>query len=155
MTCQQYAFLKNPTNHNLTQNPGIVHLVSCWAVVEATWALDGLLLGDRDDVDWDSVELRIVRQNSIDTHMNRATYAKGLEELFGIGIDLKLSSLALGEIKSRYFWYVLILALTLLLLEFEGNTTDRTTLNTLHQMCGETSNLFQFPVRPYPDYQIW
>jgi hypothetical protein len=33
------------------------NLVAGVSVVEATWALDGLLLGDWDNVDWDRVEL--------------------------------------------------------------------------------------------------
>jgi hypothetical protein len=35
----------------------------------------------------------------------------------------------------------LILALTLLFLELEGDTADGTTLDTLHQMCGVSGDL--------------
>jgi hypothetical protein len=54
----------------------------------------------------------------------------------GIGINLND-----GGVKSRELGNVVILALTLLFLELEGNTTNRTAGNTLHQVGGETSNL--------------
>jgi len=71
------------------------------------------------------------------------TYAEGLEEVLGLGIDIKLSALGvLGEVEGRHFGDVLILALSLLFLELERDTTDGTTLNALHEMGGVTSNLF-------------
>jgi hypothetical protein len=76
------------------------------------------------------------------------TYTKRLEEILGISINLELTSLALGEVQSRNLWDVLILSLTLLFLELEGDTTDWTTLNTLHQVGSVTSNLTQIPVSP-------
>ena len=61
---------------------------------------------------------------------------KGLEQVLGLGIDLDSRG-----IQSRELGDVVILALTLLLLKLEGDTTNGSTLNTLHQMGGETSNL--------------
>lgn len=69
------------------------------------------------------------------------TYAKGLEEVLGLGVDLKLAVLGVLDVESRDLWNVLILALSLLLLELEGDTTDWSTLNALHQVGGVTSNL--------------
>jgi hypothetical protein len=74
--------------------------------------------------------------------MEWKTYTKTLEEILCIGINLEGSGLALAEVKGRDFGNILILSLTLLFLEFEGDTTDGTTLNTLHQMGGVSSNLF-------------
>jgi hypothetical protein len=71
------------------------------------------------------------------------TYTKALEEILCLGVDLELSGLALAEVKSRHFGDVLILSLSLLFLELEGDTTDGTTLNTLHQMGGVAGNLFR------------
>jgi hypothetical protein len=52
-----------------------------------------------------------------------------------------LASFILREVEGRNFGDVLILSLTLLFLKLEGDTTDRTPLDTLHQMCGVTGNL--------------
>lgn len=71
----------------------------------------------------------------------KETYAEALEEILGITIDIKLTRLGLGNIQSRDLGDILILALTLLLLKLEGDTADGTTLDTLHQMGGVTSNL--------------
>lgn len=70
-------------------------------------------------------------------------YTQALEEVLCLNIDIKLSALVLGNIEGRDFGDVLILAFSLFFLELEGDTTDRTTLNTLHQMGGVTGNLFQ------------
>lgn len=71
-----------------------------------------------------------------------ATYAKVLEKVLGLGIDLELAGLGvLGEVESRDLRNVLVLALTLLLLKLEGDTTDGSSLNSLHQVGGVTSNL--------------
>lgn len=75
------------------------------------------------------------------------TYAKVLEEVLGLAVDVELAALGvLGEVESGNLGNVLILALTLLLLKLEGDTADGTTLNTLHEMGGVTSNL-QYPPR--------
>jgi hypothetical protein len=63
------------------------------------------------------------------------TYAHRLEEVLGVGIDIELAGLGLGDIQSRDLGDVLILALTLLLLKLEGDTADGTTLNALHLSC--------------------
>lgn len=65
-----------------------------------------------------------------------------LEEILGLGVDVELAALGvLGEVQSGDLRNELILALTLLLLKLEGDTTDRATLNSLHQVGGVTSNL--------------
>lgn len=69
------------------------------------------------------------------------TYAQALQEVLGVGIDVELAGLGLANIQSRDLRDVLVLALTLLLLELEGDTADGTTLDTLHQVRGVTSNL--------------
>lgn len=71
------------------------------------------------------------------------TYAERLEKVLGLLVNVELTAVAvLGEVESGDFRNVLILALTLLLLKLEGNTADRTTLNTLHQVGGVSGNLF-------------
>lgn len=85
-----------------------------------------LLLGDGDDVDGDRVE----------TH--------ALEEVLGVRVDVQLTTLGvLGEVQGRDLGHVLILAFTFFLLEFERDATDRTTLDTFHQVCGVTRDLFR------------
>lgn len=69
------------------------------------------------------------------------TYAQALQEVLGVGIDVELAGLGLANIQSRDLRDVLVLALTLLLLELEGDTADGTTLDTLHQVRGVTGNL--------------
>lgn len=69
-----------------------------------------------------------------------------LEEVLGLAVDIELAALGvLGEVQSRDLGNVLILALTLLLLKLEGDTADGTTLDTLHQVGGVTSNLYISP----------
>lgn len=65
---------------------------------------------------------------------------KVLEELSSVLIDIQ-STVGVGKVKSRDLRNVLITSLTLLLLELEGDTTDGTLLDTLHQVGGVTSNL--------------
>lgn len=55
-----------------------------------------------------------------------------------LGIKINLN---VGYIQSRDFGHVIVLALALLLLQLERDATDGTTLDTAHQMCGETGNL--------------
>ena len=65
-----------------------------------------------------------------------------LEQVLGLGIDLQLAVVGvLGEVESGDLGDVLVLALTLLLLELEGDTADRALLDTLHQVGGVTGNL--------------
>ena len=70
-------------------------------------------------------------------------YSEALEEILCLNIDIELSALVLGNIEGRDFGDVLILAFSLFFLELEGDTTDGATLNTLHEMGGVPSNLFQ------------
>lgn len=97
-------------------------LVAARAVAESSLAtLGSLSLGDGDDVDGDGLE------------------AKVLEQVLGLVVDIQLASL--GEVESGNLGDELVLALTLLLLKLEGDTTDGSTLNTLHQVGGVTGNL--------------
>ena len=74
--------------------------------------------------------------------VGRGTYAHGLEKVLGLLVDVEHAALAvLGEVESRDLGDVLVLALTLLLLELEGDTADGTTLNALHQVSGVAGNL--------------
>lgn len=67
-----------------------------------------------------------------------------LKEVLGLDIDVELAAFrVLGEVESRNFGHVLILAFSLLLLKLEGDTTDGTTLDTLHQVGGVASNLYK------------
>lgn len=78
------------------------HLRAAWTVVEATGALDDLLLRDSDDVGGDAVE----------TH--------ALEQVLGLLVDVERARLAvLSEVESGDLGDVLILSLTLLFLELE------------------------------------
>ena len=70
------------------------------------------------------------------------TYAEGLEEVLGLLVDIESTRLGvLGEVESGDLGDVLVLALTLLFLELERDAADGTTLDTLHQVRGVTSNL--------------
>lgn len=84
-------------------------------------SLGNLSLRDWDNVDGDGIETEV------------------LEKILGLAVDVQLASLR--EVEGRNLRNVLILALTLLLLKLEGDTTDGTTLNTLHQVGGVASNL--------------
>ena len=65
-----------------------------------------------------------------------------LEQVAGLEVDVQTTLVVeLGEVESGDLGNVLILALTFLLLKLEGDTTDRTTLDTAHQMRGVTGNL--------------
>lgn len=65
-----------------------------------------------------------------------------LQEILSLNIDIELAGLGvLGEVESGDLRDVLILTLTLLFLQLEGDTTDGSSLNSLHQVRGVTSNL--------------
>jgi hypothetical protein len=51
-----------------------------------------------------------------------------------VAVDLKG---VVGGVKSRDLGNIVVLTLTLLFLQLEGNATDRTLLDTLHQVGGE------------------
>lgn len=125
------------------------------AVAEAAaTTLLGLLLDNVDNVDGDSVELfggshvsnhnppRHQHLGPNEREMGAETYAQVLEQVLGLGVDVQLARLGvLGEVEGGDLGDVLILALTLLLLELEGDTADGTLLNTLHQVGGVAGNL--------------
>ena len=68
-----------------------------------------------------------------------AVKAERAEHVLGVGVNLE----ATGSrgVESRDLGNVLVLALALLLLELERDTANGTTLDTLHKVGGETSNL--------------
>jgi hypothetical protein len=78
--------------------------------------------------------------NIISRHL--VTYAHALQQVLGVLVDG--DGTLLRVVQSRNLGDVLILALTLLFLKLEGDTTDGTALDTLHQMGGEAGNLFWF-----------
>lgn len=84
-----------------------------------------LLLCDLNNVYW----------NAIETH--------ALEQVLGVLIDVELATRlrVLSKVQSRNFWDVLILSFTFLFLQLEGDTSDRTSLNSLHQMSSVASDL--------------
>ena len=72
------------------------------------------------------------------------TYAERLQQVLSLLVDIKLTALAvLSEVQSGNLWNVLILALTLLFLELEGDTANWSTLDTLHQVGGVAGNLYK------------
>jgi hypothetical protein len=66
--------------------------------------------------------------------------AQRLDQVSRLLIKLQLA-LSVGQVQSGNFWDVLVLSLTLLLLQLEGNTSNWTLLDSLHQVGGVTSNL--------------
>jgi hypothetical protein len=78
----------------------------------------------------------------ITKHTYEETYAHAFKQVLGLLVDVQCAALrVLGEVESRDLGNVLILALSLFFLQLEGNTTDRSPLDTLHQMCGVSGNL--------------
>ena len=70
------------------------------------------------------------------------TYGEVLQQVLGLDIDVELAALGvLGEVEGGDLGDVLILALTLLLLELEGDTADGSSLDTLDQVGGVAGNL--------------
>lgn len=79
-----------------------------------------------------------MRRNSNDRDWQVET--QRLNQVSGLLVNLQLV-LGVRQVQSRNFWNVLVLSLTLLLLQLEGNTSNWTLLNSLHQVGGVTSNL--------------
>lgn len=124
--------------------------LSLGTVAEAAGSLGGLLLGDGNDVDRDGVELldrnMLVTGSaggkSMTVMVGDATYAEVLQQVLGLDIDVELAALrVLGEVEGGDLGDVLILALSLLFLELEGDTADGATLDTLDQVGGVAGNL--------------
>lgn len=124
--------------------------LSLGTVAEAAGSLGGLLLGDGNDVDRDGVELldrnMLVTGSaggkSMTVMVRDATYAEVLQQVLGLDIDVELAALrVLGEVEGGDLGDVLILALSLLFLELEGDTADGATLDTLDQVGGVAGNL--------------
>ena len=67
--------------------------------------------------------------------------APWVSRLFAEEPQISIEQLTGRQDERRDFWDVRVLAFPLLFLELEGNTTNWSFLNTLHQVSGETSNL--------------
>lgn len=64
--------------------------------------------------------------------------SKRLEKVLGLGVDIEGGSLG---VEGRDLGDEVVLSLSLLLLKLERDTADGTSLNPLHQVGGESSNL--------------
>lgn len=83
-----------------------------------------LLLCHRYDIDTDAVK------------------AQALEHLLGIAVDVQLAALrVLRKVQRRDLGHVLVFALSLFFLQFEGNATYGPALDALHQMGGVAGDL--------------
>jgi len=78
-----------------------------------------------------------VRSDGLD-YVDLDIGVEGSEERLGIGVDIQTS---LTNVQSRDLRDVVILPLTLLLLELEGDTANGPALDTLHQVSGEAGDL--------------
>lgn len=69
----------------------------------------------------------------------QAVETERAQHVLGVGVNLE----AAGSrgVEGRDLGHVLVLALTLLLLQLERDAADGTTLDTLHEVGGETGNL--------------
>lgn len=81
---------------------------------------------------------------NVDDVDGKVVHTQRLEEILGLGVDLERR--LLGSSKGRDLGDVLVLSLPLLFLQPERDTSDRTLLDSLHQMGGETSNLVPQPL---------
>ena len=74
--------------------------------------------------------------------IEKETYAKVLQQILCLCVDVQLAALrVLSKVESRDLGDILVLTLALLLLQLEGDTTNRTALNALHQMRCVAGNL--------------
>lgn len=65
---------------------------------------------------------------------------KRLDQVGGLGVNLQLT-VGVGQVQSRHLGNVLVFSFSLLLLQLEGDSSDGTLLDSLHQVGGVTSNL--------------
>lgn len=66
--------------------------------------------------------------------------AEGLDQLSGLRVDLQLAG-GVAQVQGRDLGDVLVLSFSLLLLQLEGDTSNGTLLNTLHEVSSVTSDL--------------
>jgi hypothetical protein len=70
------------------------------------------------------------------------THAHALQQVLGLLVDIEHAALrVLSEVQGRDLRDVLILPLTLLLLQLEGDAADGAALDALHQVRGVAGNL--------------
>lgn len=79
-----------------------------------------------------------LRRNGHSLQRNLET--QRVNQLGGLSVNLQLA-VGVGKVQGRNLGDVLVLSLTLLLLQLEGNTSHGTLLDSLHQVSGVTSNL--------------
>lgn len=72
--------------------------------------------------------------------------AESLEEVGGVVVNLELV-VGVREVKGRDLGDVLVLSFSLLLLQLEGDTSNGTLLNTLHEVSSVTSDLVSQSLR--------
>jgi hypothetical protein len=78
------------------------------------------------------------RHKRVDGKKLENNNAPPFRNIFYLGFGVNLNS---RGVKSRELGNKVVLALTLFLLKLEGDTTNGTARDTLHQVSGETSNL--------------
>merc|ERR1740138_57261 len=59
----------------------------------------------------------------------------------------RISELDVAKLNGRLLWDVILSYLSFLFLELEGNALDGSSLDSLHQMCGVTSNFISQTLR--------
>jgi hypothetical protein len=76
----------------------------------------------------------------VDNLKGKGRESEGLEEVGSIVVNLELV-VGVRKVKSRDLGDVLVLSLSLLLLKLEGDTSDGTLLDSLHEVGGVASDL--------------
>lgn len=71
-----------------------------------------------------------------DLQVGQAAKVQQLQHLLGVGINFNQLL-----VQSRHLWYIVVPPLSLFLLQFDGDSSDWTPLNPLHQMCYIPSDL--------------
>lgn len=76
-------------------------------------------------------------------NINRDTIkAHALQQILGVLVDVELAGLGvLSEVERRNLGHILIFSFSLFFLELEGDTSDWTSLDTLHQVGGVAGDL--------------
>lgn len=124
------------TKESLTHPEIVVFLVSSWSSLD--W---GIL----DELVWSLlISQNVTYDNWCNDGCVNVVESELLEEILGVWVDLERVG---RDVESGDLWDVLVLSLTLLLLKLEGDTTDWSSLNSLHQMCRVSCNLVSESLR--------
>lgn len=73
--------------------------------------------------------------------LHRNLEAQRLDQVGGFSVNFQLTVGGVRQVQSRDFGDVLILSFSFFFLQLEGDTSDGTLLNSLHQVGGVTGNL--------------